>query len=723
MISLPPRVVASLLSVVLLIASSGCSDSASVGAGQAASNDQDVDIAEQDSVATETGSSDEVSDPTSDSDNDGLSNADEDVNGNNAVDEGETDPNDPDSDNDGLLDGEEVERGTDPLNPDTDGDEVPDGDEVERGTDPLNPDTDGDGLADGVEIRIGTDPLNPDTDGDGLADGSEDRDGDGEIDACDSTPPLIDVNGDGEVDDCETDPLNPDTDGDGTEDGGETLPVVCARESEPAVVRHITSGWVAVHSEQLGAPVDQALERSVTAWTVDAAEAEVAGAILERPGTATDAVIALDNALSVATTGFRVVDRTTARLRRFDDAQAAVAVLELRPTVPSRASDARNRMVANLAGVASLGVDSATVGDVVPSLQLVASLVIADDGQQRIALALLALTADSDASAFAIRELGTLAGVADLSATTRQSCYPFRAAETRFAADFLWVVDSTPSMVDDRAIVAAAASRFFEALEAGGVDFRVAVVSTQLLNDEWLLVTPGFSSALEDFQSQLVSPPRQSGPPGSEFSLLTLQNVYSLSESPFAGESLRWRRDARRVIILFSDEDDQSVKDAAATRPACDSTTNPTLEGCEIYDTTLAMLQDDNAQVFAITGDSPSGCASESGPGRADEAGDTYIQLALATGGRFASICGDDPGETVNAIVQTAFGAAADVTLRDIPIPGTLRVALNGALLPQSRDSGWDYDPIANRLVFAGAAVPDLDDEVAVGYQRWQAPE
>jgi len=89
------------------------------------------------------------------------------------------DPKDPgvagrDDDNDGLTNLEEYQHGTDPHNPDTDGDGLSDGDEVHKyRTDPLNPDTDGDGLADGEEIRLGTNPLNPDTDGDGIPDGIE----------------------------------------------------------------------------------------------------------------------------------------------------------------------------------------------------------------------------------------------------------------------------------------------------------------------------------------------------------------------------------------------------------------------------------------------------------------------------------------------------------------------------------------------------------------------
>ena len=87
-----------------------------------------------------------------------------------------TDPDNPDTDGDGLTDGEEVMKyKTDPLNPDTDGDGLTDGEEVMKyKTDPLNPDTDGDGLTDGQEVHTyKTDPLNPDTDGDGLTDGEE----------------------------------------------------------------------------------------------------------------------------------------------------------------------------------------------------------------------------------------------------------------------------------------------------------------------------------------------------------------------------------------------------------------------------------------------------------------------------------------------------------------------------------------------------------------------
>jgi hypothetical protein len=71
-----------------------------------------------------------------------------------------------DTDGDWLLDDIEVEphfEFTDPLDPDTDKDGLTDGQEVIfDGTDPKNPDSDFDGVSDGQEVNVDrTDPLIP----------------------------------------------------------------------------------------------------------------------------------------------------------------------------------------------------------------------------------------------------------------------------------------------------------------------------------------------------------------------------------------------------------------------------------------------------------------------------------------------------------------------------------------------------------------------------------
>lgn len=136
-----------------------------------------------------------------------------------------TDPNNGDSDGDGLGDGEEVQSWfTDPNAADTDGDSLDDYDEVVmHATNPLSADTDADGLTDWEEIRIYlSDPNVSDTDGDGMPDGWEVDKG---LDVNDPLDAGLDKDADGltnrEEFQAGTDIFNSDSDSDGLADGEE----------------------------------------------------------------------------------------------------------------------------------------------------------------------------------------------------------------------------------------------------------------------------------------------------------------------------------------------------------------------------------------------------------------------------------------------------------------------------------------------------------------------
>lgn len=208
-----------------------------------------------------------------DTDGGGATDGSEDFHRDGAVDDLETDPNDPnddvdqpDSDGDGLGDELECKLGTCEEDADSDDDGVPDGREPNPTLDTdgdglsslLDADSDDDGLFDGTELGFGCDgegtdeaaghcradadagatttsPLLADTDAGGLRDASEDWDLDGEIGGEETDPndpsddhELEDSDGDGLSDALEesigSDPDDADTDDDGVLDGDEPNP-------------------------------------------------------------------------------------------------------------------------------------------------------------------------------------------------------------------------------------------------------------------------------------------------------------------------------------------------------------------------------------------------------------------------------------------------------------------------------------------------------------------
>jgi uncharacterized repeat protein (TIGR01451 family) len=173
-----------------------------------------------------------------------------------------------DSDGDGVSDQREGDLGTDPNDQDSDDDGLPDGAELNPSEDAdgdglvnaRDPDSDNDGLFDGTEMGRGCDgpgtdptvgvcrpdadggatttsPIDPDTDGGNGSDGSEDWNLDGQVDAGESDPnqpeddgQVIDSDGDGLGDLLEGTlgslPEDADSDDDGVPDGAEPNPSV-----------------------------------------------------------------------------------------------------------------------------------------------------------------------------------------------------------------------------------------------------------------------------------------------------------------------------------------------------------------------------------------------------------------------------------------------------------------------------------------------------------------
>lgn len=116
-----------------------------------------------------------------------------------------------------------------------------------------------------------------------------------------------------------------------------------------------------------------------------------------------------------------------------------------------------------------------------------------------------------------------------------------------------------------------------------------------------------------------------------------------------------------------------------------------------------------------------------------------YVEVANAMGGGASSICGDME-KTVVEIMRAGAGIASSFELSQQPVSSSLRVVVSddqGSFLgtddkvlpdtPRSRTNGFDYafevkdGKLVHKIVFYGTARPEKDRKVMVGYRTWLA--
>ena len=664
--------------------------------------------------------------PTDDDlDGDGIPNDLEDINLNGVYDEGtlETDPNNPDTDSDGLTDGQEdanrngrVDLGeTDPRVADSDGDGLEDGAELlDYGTDPSEADSDGDGLTDGQEVNTtNTDPNNPDSDNDGLKDGEEDR------------------NGDGIVDSNETDPNDGDTDGDGTGDASEPIQIACARSRQPrtTVFEDGDGDWGLVLPEYIDETGVYLLSGTslepLRGGFFQQTSGQVFGFVVTKKlseGNISGVAQMEDESDFLASIG-RVIDRRVTPIVSWDGLLAASAELTLLLELSSEAASVRDEIAAAVARrpVSELGPRTAVAGPSSTEWVVKLSATARADGLVVVVGAIAPRTALSDDENVEphLDGLTDTTMVSQYGDRTDYACEDVAPDTDEDEVDFLWLVDASLSMRDQRRQVALLSEQFFATMYNTSLDFRVGVASTGMHNDDsWIMVEPGFSSLRDDFVTQMTDPPGGT----TEHGLATGLKIARLGRSAATAGGTHIRPDARLIVVFFSDEQDQGV-DHLITQgvPGCDPDSDPMLSGCTVLNEQVAAYQELGITAFAIVGDMPDGCEStdpEVG-GLADEPGRGYLQVAYATGGEFGSVCSSDLSEPIDSMIRASFGVASSYRLEPQPISHTLRIVIDGDAVALDGTDGFGYDAAAQTLLFYGSAQPELDSEIIVSYQYW----
>lgn len=619
-------------------------------------------------------------------------------------------------------------------------------------------DADKDGLPNALEDRNlncqresdETDPLDADTDGDGLADGDED------------------LNRNGLVDNGELDPRNADTDGDGVPDGVEAIALVC----QPSLL--ITAGARPSQNAETNIALPETYSlRDVEGTRVATFENKERGSFgyvikLE----ATSANVAVENGqmlYRVATAGNRPVNTFTKEFITWST-----------PELPGRQA-IRNQLAFRYGeGSANAGTaakDPAVLRDEIASAMSGASIRSGTQAEACDEITLYSVTIQRDPKTLLTAGLLSCANALNAEPSRRFFFEDFFNATmlapltynprgfscematppspASSAVDVVWVIDNSGSMADEQENVARSAARFMETLEASGVDWRVAVTTTEaysldevvpevnLAHDELLdtntglrgrgFLSSGDGDAAERFaeyvswdegceRTDLVpQPPTGSNTCGSglesglKSGLTVLERASQSTEQAFA-----LREDATRIVVWVSDEEDQALKDGAGLPlPEKDPMR---MERVQSLVERYASLNVIGAAIVGDTGVAQGGACNELGvSGDVDGAqyGQAYIDVARATAGAFGSVCNDDLQGTIDAIIALAIGATRNVELVFPSISSTLVVAVDGQRLPRSRTQGWDFDADGNAIVLFGVSL-DESSTIAIGYQRWE---
>ncbi|HEV8323026.1 MAG TPA: hypothetical protein VG389_15535 [Myxococcota bacterium] len=638
------------------------------------------------------------------------------------------------------------------------------------GLDPDDPDSDGDGLLDGAEdanrnCRLDpgeTDPRAADTDGDGVADDDE------------ST--------------CGFDPTVADTDGDMVPDGMEPCGAACSESNlvMPVLnVSPVTEGdWqVATPATTAYAPL-AFMVGPYAAAVVDeddpATGIEMAGFVmnLDPAGAGYTGTTAAALAVEIGARlgGAAVADPG----RDFTDYAGNDARVEVVYTLTagaaSNAGAVRNDAVAAIAAqplASIMGLPPALGATATDFVVRYAVTVRAPDRVVVVGAVLrAALVFDlSNDTMIRVRDLTNGTALADADDELTFDCESF-VTDGPGKVDLVWALDDSASMTGDLANVQANTAFFLGLLGMSGVDYRlgatwhscrnlgnpantvglgntpmdvVTLIRTNeiagtlnicsdgaerdpvngiLCDESFTPSIPVFSTCIARRDAALC-PLISNVPCGGtndpdEYTLSSALMAVDRALPRAAADVAKIRTDALLAVIVITDEhEDAFEREYNYGNGALDPVATPVAYAnmVAMTDPYIAWLAQPEvaARVYGLFGV----------PGLTGSAeNDAGIQRVIdASTGIYGHIAQADNTVTMSAIVLDILSQLSDVELSQDPISMTLKVSFAGAGMPaidvpRSRLNGFDYDAASRKIIFAGI-VPQEGDELYVSYRLW----
>jgi hypothetical protein len=304
--------------------------------------------------------------------------------------------------------------------------------------------------------------------------------------------------------------------------------------------------------------------------------------------------------------------------------------------------------------------------------------------------------------------------------------------------DFVWTVDVSVSMGPYQVSIGDTAQRFFQDLNAAGVDFRVAVLKAASTPFDFARPAPGlvwvsgasptgaqelaWRVTVERYQNLATDRLWPYGNGGAFVVQLDEEPLAAgvlafeqLAAGAMAGapEAQRTRDGARLVAFFVADETGANDDNRYFARN--------TARWGAAYPARLAsaigFFRDRRILTFGMVNDQATDCA-------ANNVADMRKCVITGNGGAYIPIRTATPADVAAAmrrIVSAVVGASSPYRLERQPITSTIKVRVRGVDVPRSRRDGFDYDQASNTIVFRGATYrPAMGDEVVISYRLWQ---
>lgn len=317
--------------------------------------------------------------------------------------------------------------------------------------------------------------------------------------------------------------------------------------------------------------------------------------------------------------------------------------------------------------------------------------------------------------------------------------------------DVLFVIDNSGSMSSSQQNLANNFSSFIDRFITKGYDFKIAITTSDAFyGDQFLNYSPtnnGIACSLCNANQAKFRAGAGVYVITSEFYDLLLPSERNRLKSDFAANVMVGisgsgdervfssfkaaltsplnagfhRPDAFLSIVIVSDEEDFSQGVGMPTPTGWsmnESYTNSLLHPVAQYKTFLEQFTNGQATTdFSVSTISilDAGCRDTLGSGR--KIGTRYAELANLTGGTANSLCASFDTSLDNISSTVASNVTAVFNLDKRPVLGSIRVIIDGVIIPESLVEGWFYDSNKNQITINGSVyMPSAGSSIIINF-------